>query len=107
MKEDKHELDHLHGCQVFLPPEILLDTRTTGCQEIVEVHHTVDSRVEEGTKATLATAHKAGTPPAEQRQCAMVDDMQGREVAELLAGNKEDGVSQVYELGEVVPPSQI
>ena len=107
MEEDKHKLDHLHGCQVFLPPEILLNTWTAGCQEVVEVHHTVDSRVEEWSKSTLTSSHKPWSPPAEDWQSSMMNHMQWREMTKLLASNKEDGVSQINELGEVVPPGQV
>ena len=35
-----------------------------------------------------------------------MDDVQGRDLAELLPHDEEDGVQQVYELGEEVPPAQ-
>ena len=107
MKEDQDKLNHLHGGQILLPPEIPLHSRTTGRQEVVEVHDTVDSRVEEWSKSTLTSSNKPGTPPAEDWESSMMNHMQWREMTKLLASNKEDGVSQINELGEVVPPGQV
>ena len=78
MDEHQDKLDHLHGGEVPLPPKIpgkrlrltsmltfkhsykpsLLDGWATGCKEVVEIHHHVYSRVQEGTKATLASSNK-------------------------------------------------
>ena len=107
MKEDQDKLNHLHGGQILLPPEIPLHSRTTGSQEVVEIHDTVDSRVEEWSKSTLTSSNKPWSPPAEDWQSSMMNHMQGGEMTKLLASNKEDGVGQINELGEVVPPGQV
>ena len=70
----------------------------TGGEEIVKVHDGVNQRVEEGSEAALSPAHEPGSPPAEPGQSAVVDDVERREVGELLTGNKEEGVSQVNKL---------
>ena len=98
MDENQNELDHLHGCEISFPPEIFLYAGTTGREEVVEVHHTVHPGVEEGPEPTVASSDKPGAPPAEPGQGAVVDDVEGREVGELLTGNKEDGVCQVNKL---------
>lgn len=107
MDENQDKLDHLHGSEVPFPPKIFLDGGAAGCQEVVEVHHHVDSRVQEGTEATLTSSDKPRAPPAEEGEGAMVDHMEGGQVGELLTGNKEHRVSQVNKLGEVVPPSEV
>ena len=38
---------------------------------------------------------------------AVVDHVEGGQVAELLVEEEEDGVKHVQELGEVVPPGRI
>ena len=70
----------------------------TGGEEIVKVHDGVNQGVEEGSEAALSPAHEPGSPPAEPGQSAVVDDVERREVGELLTGNKEEGVSQVNKL---------
>lgn len=98
VEEDEDELDELDGGEVLLPPEVRLQRGPARRQQVVEVHQRVDARVEEGTEATLTTADKPRPPPAEEGQCAVMDHMQGREVAKLLLGNEEEGVEEVNEL---------
>ena len=43
--KDDQELDHLHGGQVFLPPEVLLEPGARRGQEVVWVHDDVDQGV--------------------------------------------------------------
>ena len=43
--KDDQELDHLHGGQIFLPPEILLEPGARGGQEVVGVHDDMDQGV--------------------------------------------------------------
>ena len=43
--KDDQELDHLHGGQIFLPPEILLEPGARRGQEVVGVHDDVDQGV--------------------------------------------------------------
>jgi len=107
MKEDEDKLNKLEGCEVLLPPEILLNLRPTSSQQVVEVHDRVDAGVEEWSKSTLSTSHKSWTPPTQPRQSAMVDDMKGGEMTKLFTSNKEEGVKQVNKLGEEIPPSQV
>ena len=96
MEEHQDKLDHLHSCEISFPPEILVEV--AGGEEVVEVHHAVDPGVQEGTEPALASTDKPGSPPAEPGQGAVVDDVEGREVGELLPGNKEHGVGQVNKL---------
>ena len=46
---------------------------------------------------------KLGPEPDSDGEAAVVDHMQGREVGELLAGNKEERVEEVEELREEIP----
>ena len=42
-----------------LPPEVRLQLRTAGCQEVVKVHQGVHAGVQERTEAALASADKS------------------------------------------------
>ena len=59
MKEYKNKLNHLHCCQVSLPPEVFLHTWSTGCQEVIQIHDTMNTRVQEWSKSTLSTTNKS------------------------------------------------
>ena len=126
MDENQYELDHLHGGEISFPPEIFLYAGTTGREEVVEVHHTVHPGVQEGSEPALASSDKPGPPPAEPGQGAVVDDVERRQVGELLTGNKEHRVGQVNKLiknncghsgnyqgwlcsclGEEIPPGEV
>ena len=97
--EYQYKLDHLHGCEISFPAEIFLYAGPPpGGEEVVEVHHTVHPGVQEGSEPALASSDKPGPPPAEPGQGPVVDDVEGREVGELLAGNKEHRVGQVNKL---------
>ena len=99
--ENQYELDHLHGGQIFLPSQIFLYAGAApGGEEVVEVHHTVDPGVQEGTEPALASSDKPGAPPAQPGQGPVVDHVEGGQVGELLPGNEEDGVGQVNKLRE-------
>ena len=99
MDEDQYELDHLHGGEISFPAQIFLYARAArGGEEVVEVHQAVHPRVEEGAEPALAASDKPRPPPAEPGQGPVVDDVEGREVGELLAGNKEHRVGQVNKL---------
>merc|ERR1719483_567929 len=45
VEEDKNKLDKLESCEVLFPPEILLNLRSTSSQQVVEIHHCVNSGV--------------------------------------------------------------
>ena len=47
------------------------------------------------------------SPPRGERHDAVVDDMEGGEVAVLLPQDEEEGVEVVDPLGEVVPPCHV
>ena len=107
VEEHEDELHELDGGEVLLPPEVGLQGGATGCQQVVEVHQRVHARVEEGTEAALPSADEPGPPPAEEGEGAVVDDMQRRKVGKLFLQDEEEGVKEVDELGEVVPPRQV
>ena len=90
VQEYHYKLDHLHCSEISFPPEILVEAGAAGREEVVEVHHAVHPGVQEGAEPALASSDKPGPPPAEPGQGAVVDDVEGREVGELLAGNKEE-----------------
>lgn len=52
---------HLEGCEVFLPPDILLILRTHGSHHVVKVHYDVNERVEQSEESAVTTCHKINT----------------------------------------------
>jgi hypothetical protein len=45
MNHYQHELYHLQGRQVLLPPKVGLNARAQGREEVVRVHHNVDKGI--------------------------------------------------------------
>ena len=107
VEEDEDELHELDGGEVLLPPEVGLQGGATGCQQVVEVHQGVHPRVQERAETALPSSDKPWAPPAEEGEGAVVDDVQGGEVGKLFLQDEEEGVKEVDELGEVVPPRQV
>ena len=58
VSNEDQELSHLKPGQVFLPAEVRLYGGTQGGQEVIAVHHYVDSAVEEPTEGGVAASHK-------------------------------------------------
>ena len=48
-------------CIIFLPlpPEIFLDLRTAGRQEVIQIHHRVDTSIEKCEKTAVTTSDKS------------------------------------------------
>ena len=55
---EHNELDHLELGEVTFPPEVGLDTWTQGGQEVVRVHHHVDSGIEKTTECCVTSPDK-------------------------------------------------
>ena len=98
VEEDEDELDELDGGEVLLPPEVGLQRGAAGRQQVVEVHQGVHPGVQERPESALASSDEPWTPPAEEGQGAVVDDVQGGEVGKLLLEDEEEGVEEVDEL---------
>ena len=108
-----------------LPPEIFLYLRSTGSQEVIEIHHGVDTSIEKCQKTTVTASDKSKklirkhsqpaisklfplcTKPTLEWHDSMVIDVQEGKVGEFLLKDEEEGVKEVDELGEVVPPGQV
>ena len=98
MNKDDHKLDHLHGGQIFLPPEVLLEAGPRRGQGVVGVHDDVDQRVPHPAEGCVAAASKLGTKPGECREGAVVEDMQEGEVGHLTTEQEKYRVEKVDEL---------
>ena len=98
VEENQDELHELDGGEVLLPPEVGLQGGAAGCQQVVEVHQGVHPGVQERPESALASSDEPWTPPAEEGQGAVVDDVQGGEVGKLLLEDEEEGVEEVDEL---------
>uniref|UniRef100_A0A147BW06 Secreted protein n=1 Tax=Ixodes ricinus TaxID=34613 RepID=A0A147BW06_IXORI len=105
--EDGDELHNLDGGHVLLPPEVLGHVGPDGRQAVVEVHQDVHEAIDEGEEGAVASRRELDPPPDAHGHHAMVDDVQRRDVSELLAQHKEYRVDKLDELGDVVPPGQV
>ena len=106
MEEHHDELDHLHGGQVLLPPQVFLILRTHGSQKVVGIHDDMDGSVEHAKESGMATRCELNTPPYSGWHDAVVDDMQVGDLVELFAKHKEDSIQEFCEFAEVIPPAQ-
>ena len=59
VEEDHDELHQLDGGEVLLPPEVGLQGGSAGGQQVVEVHHGVHPRVQEGKEPAVASTNKS------------------------------------------------
>ena len=110
-----------------LPPEIFLDLWAAGSQEVIQIHHRVDTSIEKCEKTAVTTSDKSrklirkhsqpvitvitiwfspGAKPTLEGHNSVVVNMQEREVAEFLLQHEEEGVEHVQELGDVENPGQ-
>ena len=90
-----------------LPPEILLYAGSHAGHEVVEVHDDMDAHVEEAHEGGVAAPDPLDPGPGGERHDAVMDDVKGRQVGELLTAQEEEGVEVVDVLGEEVPPGHV
>ena len=98
------KLDQLHGGDVLLPPQILLNLGTKAGYEVVKVHDNVDADVQEHKECGMASTNKLEEEPNNDRHHGMVDNMEGGHLVVLVSHHHEEGVHEVSKLGEKVPP---
>lgn len=92
--------------EVPLPPQVPVHGRKHG-QAVVGVHEDVDEAIQGRPEETLATGDPVeDTPPDVEHGCVVVY-MQEGDLARLLPQDKEDGVQELYRLGEVIPPQHL
>lgn len=93
-----YKLDQLNGCEVFLPPQVLLVAGAHSSQAIVGIHDDVHDTVEQSVKRSHPTWSKTNAkPPGEGHDGVMVD-VKERHLAVLLPQYKEDCVQHFNEL---------
>ena len=108
-----------------LPPEIFLYLRSTGSQEVIEIHHGVDTSIEKCQKTTVTASDKSKklirkhsqpaisklfplcTKPTLEWHDSVVIDVQEGKVGEFLLQDEEEGVKHVKEFGDVEDPGKI
>lgn len=98
---------HLQNGQVLLPPEVLLHLGSHRGQHVVGVHDDVDEGVQQTEEARVAARGELDTPPDGSGHDAMVDHVQRRHLVVSFAQHKEEGVKELGELGEEVPPTAL
>jgi len=67
----------------------------------------MDPHVEEPTEGGVTSSDKPDPKPGGEGHDAVVDHVEGGQVAELLTEQEEEGVDEVNELGEEIPPSHV
>lgn len=105
--EDHHELYHLEGGEVLLPPDVLLVFRTHRSHHVVEVHHDVDERVQKSKERAVTTWRKLEPEPHGHGHDAVVYHMQRGHVLVFLPQHEEKRVHELRKLAKVVPPACI
>lgn len=103
LDDRQHELDQLPLSDVLLPPEVRTHGRD-GRQPVVGVHEDVDEAVKCGTEIRMAAGDPVHHEPPDVEHGGMVVDVQHCDLVVVLAQDEEEGVHELYELGEVVPP---
>lgn len=103
----KDELDHLQHGEVLLPPEVALDLGSHRCQHVVGVHDDVDEGVQEAEEGRVTAGSELDAPPDGDGHDAVVDHVQSGHLVVPLAHHEEEGIEELGELGEVVPPASL
>jgi len=107
VQENENELDHLHGGQILLPPEVLLVLRSHSGHKVVAVHDHMDEGIEQAEEGTVTSWGELDSPPASGWHDGVVDDVQVGDLIVLLAQYEEDGVQELSDLAEEVPPAHV
>lgn len=99
----QHKLKQLPLSDVLLPPKVRTHGRD-GRQTIVRVHEDMDEAVQCGTKIRVATGDPVHDKPPDVQHGGVVVHVQDRDLVVVLAQDEEEGVHELDEFGEVVPP---
>ena len=104
MDGEGDKLKELHACDVSLPPEIFLHLWPHRGHQVVEVHDNMDPHVQEHEEGRVSTTNILEKYPASDWHDGMVDHMKRGQLVVLLTKNKEEGVHEICELGDKIPP---
>lgn len=80
----------MQGCQVFLPPQVLLVLWTHGREHIVGVHDDVYKGVEEAEESAMSSRSETDSKPYGHGHTTMMDDMQCGHLALFLTQDEEN-----------------
>ena len=86
---------------MLFPPEILLETRAHGRQQIVKIHDAVHQSVESRRKSTLTARHEPEADEARQNHDEVVENVEESDLIVFLAQDEKDGVEKIDQLGHV------
>lgn len=103
LDDGQHKLKQLPLRDVLLPPEVRPHGRD-GRQTIVRVHEDVDEAVKCGAEVRVAAGDPVHHEPPDVEHAGVVVHVQDRDLVVVLAEDEEEGVHELDELGEVVPP---
>ena len=101
------KLDHLHRCQMLLPPNVLLVFGSHGGNQVISVHNNMHRGIEEAEEGAVTTRGEFHTPPNSSRHDTVVNDVQCRDLIIFLTQNEEDSVEKLGELAEIIPPAKM
>lgn len=107
MDENGYKLDHLHGRQVLLPPEVLLILGPHGGQQVVRVHDNMNERIKEAEESGMSSWSELDAPPNSGRHDAVMYNMQIGDLVKFFPQHKEDGIHEFRELAKEIPPTQV
>lgn len=99
----QHKLEQLPLSDVLLPPEVRTHGRDRR-QTVVRVHEDVDEAVKCGTKIRVAAGDPIHHKPPDVQHGGVMVDVQHCDLVVVLPQDEEEGVHELDELGEVVPP---
>lgn len=103
MDDCQHKLKQLPLSDVLLPPEVWTHGRDRR-QAIVRVHEDMDEAVKCGTKIRVAAGDPVHHKPPDVEHGGMVVDVEDGDLVVVFPQDEKEGVHELYELGEVVPP---
>lgn len=92
---------------MLLPPQVLLILGAHGGQQVVRVHDDVNEGVEHSEERSVATGREFDTPPNGGRHDAVVNHMQIGDLVKLFTQNEKDGVQELGEFAEIIPPTHV
>lgn len=85
----------MEGCDVLLPPQVLLVLRTHGSHHVVEVHDDVNEAVNDANEGTMASRVVFGGTPTDHWHHRVMIQMKESNLVVFLPENEEDRVQKL------------
>ena len=98
------KFDHLHRCQMFLPPQIFVKSWAHCGEQVVRVHDHVNCAVEEAEESAVTAWCEFDTPPDGCGHYSVMNHVQVGNLIIFLAQDEENGVEEFKEFTKPIPP---